>query len=159
MKLIPLTQGQFAKVDDADFGLISSFKWCARREKDTFYAVRATSRNSPGGKSTMRMHRVISGAVHSDIVDHIDHDGLNNQRSNLRFCTHTQNMRNRRGAISNSASGMRGVSKPRGRSKWLACIRVNKKTLYLGTYNSSPEASAAYAAANKKYFGEFSGAI
>ena len=89
-RLIPLSQGQFAIVDAADYDELSKYNWYAVKAPNTFYAVR----HDPQGK-TILMHRVILNAPDHLSVDHIDRDGRNNTRSNLRPCTHAQNMRNR----------------------------------------------------------------
>lgn len=103
------------------------------------------------------MHREIINPPTGMMVDYIDHDGLNNQKSNLRLCTKSQNMRNRRGAQKNSASGIRGVVLQKRTGRWLANIQFDGKLIFLGVYTSIADAASAYAAANKKYFGEFGG--
>src|SRR3990167_10308366 len=91
MKEIKLTQGKITLVDDEDFEYINQWKWhVIKNKKQThFYAQR-----SENGKS-IRMHRVIMKTPHNKDVDHIDHNGLNNQKNNLRNCTTQENIRNR----------------------------------------------------------------
>jgi len=84
MKLIKLTQGKFAQVDDEDFEELNKFKWYAHRPKkgNTFYAVRHTRKPSGRGKqTTLQMHRVIMGVHNETVSDHRDGDGLNNQKA------------------------------------------------------------------------------
>lgn len=98
MKEIPLYHKgnvvAYAKVDDQDFEHFSQWKWRVLRHgrKPPHYAIRVDSDT----RSTILLHREIMGAKTGDLVDHINHDGLDCQRANMRFCTHAQNMMNRR---------------------------------------------------------------
>jgi len=87
-------------------------------------------------------------------VDHRDCDGLNNRRSNLRLATMVQNMLNQ-GCRRDNASGFKGVTWDKGRSKWRAQIALNKKRHYLGLFDEPEAAHAAYAEASVKFHGEF----
>lgn len=158
MKLIPLTQGKFAKVDDGDFGFLQQFKWRVRSSKRCFYAVR-TEYLTDGKRKIIRMHRDVMGVTGAEIIDHINHDGLDNQKSNLRICTNAQNMRNRSGLSKNSTSGFRGVSFCKQTGRWKAHIRVDLKKIHLGRHDTPELAYAAYLVANKKYFGAFGGSL
>jgi len=123
MKLIPLTKGQFAIIDDADFELISAHKWHAQEGRKTFYADRKIIRS--GKKTSESMHRKIMGDNCIGVfVDHIDGNGLNNTRGNLRTCSVSESNRNRRIQVNNS-SGAKGVRAKRG--KWVASIVVNMR--------------------------------
>ena len=95
MRLIPLTQGQFAQVDDWWFDELSQYKWFAIREEknDNYYAARWDSTFN-GKRTCLRMHRVIMNTPDNQEVDHADHNGLNNQEYNLENCTHKKNMAN-----------------------------------------------------------------
>jgi hypothetical protein len=84
---IPLTQGKFALVDPEDYAGLARHKWCAAKQGNSYYAVR-----SEGGRQ-LRMHRVILNAPAGMVVDHIDHEGLNNTKRNLRSCTNTNGTR------------------------------------------------------------------
>jgi AP2 domain len=152
MKMIPLTQGQVALVDDADFEWLSAFKWHAhKRPGGTFYALR----NVPslrGGRTTLRMHRAILSGIPE--VDHVNRNSLDNQRYNLRPATHSQNLANRGCQIDNT-SGFKGVSWHKGSSKWHARIIVNQLCQYLGTFSEIEAAARAYDAAARENFGEF----
>lgn len=154
MKQIPLTQGYAALVDDADYEVLSSFKWHANVFHHTVYA----DRFGPwvGGKRVrIRMHRAILGVTDPTIhVDHVDHNGLNNQRSNLRPCTQSQNQANCQ-LRKDNGSGIKGASWCRTREAWLSQIRRDGKTIHLGYFPAKEAAGEAYAAAAKKYFGEF----
>ena len=159
MKRIKLTQGQYALVDDEDFEYLGQFKWCAAYYPcvDNFYADRAIHKN--GKTKTVRMHRLLLNAPQGVMVDHINHNTLDNRKHNLRLCTNSQNQRNRKGAAKHNSSCARGVSWHKHRKKWQASIRLNGKPFYLGIFKSPQEASKAYEMANKKYYGEFGGVL
>lgn len=153
MKKIPLTQGQFALVDDADFEWLNSFKWCANWKPKVkgFYAIRSDKRK------TVFMHRQVLGLTDRNILaDHINHRTLDNRRKNLRPVSYSQNMMNRHGARSGSKTGLRGVRKLA--KSYVARIKVGGKDIHLGVFSTAKGASTAYAAANKKHFGRFGGA-
>lgn len=151
MKLIPLSDGLFAKVDDEDFAFLSRWKWSAlRASSGLIYAVRS----EPG--VSIRMHRVINATPDGVLTDHRDGDGLNNQRANLRSATPLQNMMNRRGKRGGT-SVFKGVwfDPTPQRNQWRAAIRIAGKLRYLGRFRDEEAAGAAYAAAANEHFGEF----
>ena len=148
MKEIPLSRGLVAMVDDEDFELVASYgKWYAHRDDTTFYARKNFNRG--GVWSSVRMHGVITGLSY---VDHINGNGLDNRRSNLRAATDSQNAMNR-GMRSDNTSGFKGVTQKR--SKWHASLQVNGKRRHLGDFATRIEAARAYDAAALIYFGEF----
>jgi hypothetical protein len=103
------------------------------------------------------MHRVIAarmGLDLSEIIDHMDGNGLNNSRSNLRAATNAQNLQNR-GKQKNNTSGIKGVSWDKARSKWAAEIRSQGKRYHLGRFDTKEEAAEAYRKAAKKLHKEF----
>lgn len=151
MKQIPLTQGKFALVDDEDFERLSGLKWHVRKSGNCFYAT--TYICKVNGKSTyFFMHRLILNPPDGIGIDHIDRNSLNNQKSNLRFATDSQNQANRR-MQRNNKSGVRGVHKHN--NKWRARIYFRNKQICLGEYNNLNEAAKVYDEAAKRYFGEF----
>jgi uncharacterized protein affecting Mg2+/Co2+ transport len=150
MKQIELTQGKYAIVEDADYALLNQFKWQAKRDRNTWYAVR-TVRQS-GSKRTVIMHRLILQAVGSQQVDHCDGNGLNNLHSNLRFSTNAQNQYNSR-IPSNNTSGFMGVSYSCG--KWQAEIMCDNRRIYIGRFESAELAAKAYDEKATSIFGEF----
>lgn len=135
---IPLTQGKFAIIDAEDYEKVGSFKWCY----DSGYCQRASNKlESPNKKIKIRMHRFILDAPKGFDVDHIDGNGLNNSRSNLRLATRSQNCCNKN-ANSNSSTGVRGVSLVNG--KYVARIKISGGEKRLGSFNSIEEAKLAY---------------
>jgi len=102
-RLIPLTQGRFAIVDAEDYDLLSKYKWHVCKNHTTEYAGRySTSRKH------ILMHRVLLNAPPGRLVDHRDHNGLNNRKANLRLCTHQENIYNQRARLG-TTSRFRGV--------------------------------------------------
>jgi len=147
---VPLTQGKVALIDDEDNPLVSKYKWQAHRDSkanNTYYAT-TTIRRSDGKRTTLQMHNLILGCKR---VDHKDNNGLNNQRSNLRPATHSQNGANT-GTIRNK-SGFKGVCFERDR--WRAAIRVEGRLIFLGYFNTPKSAARAYDYAARIHFGDF----
>lgn len=154
MKQIPLTQGQFALVDDEDFEELNKFKWQANKSLHTYYAVRSFT-ISKNKRIDIKMHRQILGLTNGKIkCDHIDLNGLNNQRYNLREATHIQNMMNRKSKI-NSTSQYKGVRWKKDSEKWVAAIYAKGKQMHLGYFTDEIEAAKAYDEMAKLHFGEF----
>lgn len=142
--LVPLTAGKFATVDISDLGLVEGRWWSATRSGNTWYAV---SRHA-------LLHRVIMGFGPDDPdVDHIDMDGLNNRRSNLRGASRSQNMANTRAR--GSTSRFKGVSWSKQNKKWTAQVRRGAKMRCLGHFDDEVAAALAYDAAAIETWGEF----
>jgi hypothetical protein len=154
---IPLTQGKVALVDEADFEWVSQWKWHARYcpNRKSFYAARAD--RSKGKYINVVLHRELMGLPYGDKrqADHINHDTLNNQRSNLRVCTAAQNAQNRRIRL-DGKSGYKGVSFDKQSGKWKASIRLNGALRNLGRFDSPNKAHDAYCIAAAEHFGAFS---
>lgn len=151
MKLIPLTKGMFAKVDDADFDKVNCCKWGAQRGKRTWYA----QRNSQIYKLYL-MHRLILEITDSSIsVDHINGDGTDNQRSNLRIVTNTQNQHNARKRLG-CTSVYKGVSSAIANGyQWSAKIRIEKRLDHIGYFANEADAAQAYNNRAFLQFGEY----
>lgn len=155
MKQIPLSRGLFAMVDDADFEFLNQWKWYAHVFKDfTPYAIR-NSKRPDGGKTTVKMHRAILGDSAIDAyVDHINGNGLDNRRENLRVCTHAENAQNSR-TPSNNTSGWKGACYCKKRRMYESYIRIGGKKKHLGRFFTAREAARAYNDAAIFHYGEF----
>jgi hypothetical protein len=158
MKLVKLSKGKVAKVDDLDYAVVLSFRWYALFRDGHWHAARTVKRD--GEKRTVYMHRQIMGEPVGLLVDHKNLDGLDNRRDNLRVCTKKQNAQNGLRRIKWKSSQFKGVSVSRHRTyavgrPWRATITVNGKQEYLGWYATEVEAAIAYDTAARTHFKEF----
>lgn len=134
-RLIPLTQGKFAIVDDEDYDWLMQWKWHIKRGSNTFYAVRNGKRPH---RQKILMHREIINPPKGFETDHINHRGFDNRKINMRCCTHAQNNRNRLSKFNRH----KGIVQRKNR--WYARIWHNCRYIYLGTFSSKNEAIVAY---------------
>ena len=154
MKEIPLTQGKVAIVSDCDYEWLSQYKWQAMRGyKETFYAAHAV-RPKVGKRGYIYMHRLILDAPDGMQVDHVNGDGLDNRRQNLRLATNAENRRNTRIAANNT-SGCKGVCWDKVEKKWIAQIGINGRTRRIGRFDFLLDAALAYDRAAMAHYGEF----
>jgi hypothetical protein len=150
MKEIILSQGMVTFVDDDDFEELNRFKWCAAKSGNTFYAYRKVSHYI-----TLRMHRQILDLTDPKIfTDHIDGNGLNNQKENLRICTNQQNQMNSR-KHKDGSSQYKGVYFDKRRQSWTTQIQINGKSIRLGRFKTEKEAAVSYDRAAEKVYGKF----
>lgn len=140
---IPLTRGAFALVDEADYPTVAASTWTLGP------GGKYARRGMPGNRSEW-LHRVIAGAPIGVDVDHVDGDGLNNRRSNLRFASDSENLCNRG---PNQGRRFKGVL--RRRDKWRARIEKGDTREWLGTFETEEDAARAYDAAAKRLHGVF----
>jgi hypothetical protein len=160
MKTVPLhgktAAGRVALVDDADYDLVMQYRWTVHE----YMRPGARRLNGPYARTFWRvdgkvncllMHTLITGFAR---VDHEDHDGLNNQRHNLREATDVQNGRNKR-TKTGSSSRYKGVYRDQRRGRWRASIKDIGKVRCLGTFPDEVSAAQAYDAAARAAFGEF----
>ena len=134
MKTIPLTQGQHAIVDDADYERLSAYRWYAAWKNNTYYAARKTPLNGRK-QGTEYMHHVIIGKPQNgQVTDHRNRNGLDNRRSNLRHATKSVNRMN---------TDATGVSWDKERGKWRAQMMVNGKQYLLGRFTNYTAACRA----------------
>lgn len=151
MKLIPLTQGKFAMVDDEDYEFLMEFNWYAKRAPRTWYA--RTNVGSGRTRTTMTMHQLIAGVIN---VDHADRNGLCNMKYNLRLSTLSQNHGNQAKTLSKTTSKYKGVHRRRDSSRWRAYIgAAGKSRQNLGSFLSEEDAAVAYDMAAVRRYGEF----
>jgi hypothetical protein len=148
---VTLTRGYEAIIDASDVPLVEGVNWYATISRGTVYAVAKLPRPQRGNK---RMHRAIMNTPSKMETDHIDGDGLNNRRSNLRIATTSENQRNR-GLSANNTSGFKGVTWDKSAAKWKAQIKLNYVQKSLGNFDTPEAAHAAYVAASEKMHGEF----
>lgn len=151
--LLPLTQGFFAIIDEADVILVSSRLWSTRRGNSTSYA-QAANRSADGKWRPIKLHRFLWaawGMGPAKEIDHKNRNGLDCRRSNLRAATRSQNEANK--------TGLAGRVLPKGvrrnRRKWEARLKKNGKQIYLGNFSTIEEAAQAYARGAAEHFGEF----
>lgn len=165
MMAIKLTQDKVTIVSDEDYeAVVLRGKWCVVKQQSSgdFYALRNDWYKHNSGKwKTIRvaLHKFIAerflGTVHDGmVVDHINHDTLDNTRDNLRICTFTQGQQNRR-KIKQGTSLYKGVTKNSNCSTFRCKITVNKHVIQLGNFLDEIDAARAYNAAAVKYFGEY----
>lgn len=147
-----LPNGMVAQVDDEDYDAVAAHNWHARRRGHVFY-VRRNVRRPDGAKTKQYLHRFVMGPGRA--IDHVDGNGLNNQKSNLRFATDSQNQANRHHLPPTKSSRFRGVTYHRGINRWQASIKVRGQSIYLGCFESETDAAAAYDRAALTHFGEF----
>jgi hypothetical protein len=153
MKEIKLTRGKVALVDDEDYDYLNQWKWHALAHHGGGWYVSRHFRDKDGKKS-IRMHRLIMNTPEGMEVDHIDHNGLNNQKSNLRNCTNSQNHMNRF-PYKGHTSIYKGVYYKTANKKYVAKIKINQVVIWGGYFKSEIDAAHAYDKLATKYFGEF----
>ena len=156
MKQILLTQDRFALVSDEDFSLINKHKWSLTGDKK--YATRGFGRKNK--VNHILMHRLIINCPKGLEVDHINHNGLDNRRENLRIVTRSQNFMNREKFVK-SSSVFKGVSLYKTNPKWVTnnkwrvCIQKDKKFISIGYFNTEVQAAMAYDLNAVALFGEY----
>lgn len=147
---VPLTKGYEAVIDAVDAAAVGQHNWCAEVRAHAVYAVRSIS-----GESIIRMHRWLMKTPTGLVTDHINGDGLNNRRANLRVATHSQNLHNQR-TNSHNARGLKGAFYRPREKRWQSHIRVAGKTHYLGFFKTPEAAHQAYCEASALFHGAFS---
>lgn len=149
---IPLSQGRVALVDKLSFGKVFKYKWHADKTSNTYRAKSYNGRKN-GKQVPIVMHRLITNAPKGTDVDHINGDGLDNRRSNLRVCTKAENLRNMHARY--GTSRYKGVYWQKENNKWRGHIRIDGKLFHLGCFIDESQAAKAYDKAAIEHFGEF----
>jgi hypothetical protein len=157
--LVPLNQGYFTEIDEVDQEIVTiKLQFTTSKASTKLYAVKTGI--TPSGRRPVRIHRLIMERMlgrellPTEHVDHIDGDGLNNRRSNLRLCTKATNAVNSK-RRSDNQSGYKGVCFHPFSGLWRAYITVDGKQHSLGYYKTPQEAHEAYKVAAVKFYGEF----
>lgn len=153
-KELVLTQGKFAVVDNEDYEYLSQWKWCYNNGYASRGLTAAEKRELGVTSGRVLMHREIMGQPNGMMIDHIDGNGINNQRSNLRICSNKENAKNQR-MQRNNTSGFKGVSWIKRDKKWRAVIYYNGKLRILGTFQIKEEAADAYDRAACELYGNY----
>ncbi len=154
-RIIPLTKGLRAIVSPEDYDRLSACKWHAARHQRVFYAQTGTGRKGVRKRCLVMMHRAVMGVEDERVVDHQNHNGLDNRRTNLRIATWTENCWNKRKANFNSSSKYKGVMWDKRRGKWQAQIGHNGKKIFIGYFDDEETAARAYDAKAKELYGKY----
>jgi hypothetical protein len=150
MKTIPLTQGKVALVDDEDYDVLMQYNWYTTYMNGSWYAQRNLKTDE---RPMINMSQQIFDFKFKKI-DHINHNGLDNRRSNLRPCTSSQNHKNCK-MHKNNISGLRGVSWNKFHQKWMAFSYINYKQIHLGYFTNKNDAARAVDQKAIELFGKF----
>jgi hypothetical protein len=152
MKQIQISKGLYTVVDDEDFERLNHFKWYAKPNFKTVYAERNIRfLNGEQRQKKMLMHHDILTLPNGMQTDHIDGNGLNNQKSNLRLVTNRENSQNKH---TKKSSRFPGVCWYKDSKKWVSRININGVKKYLGLFVSEEEAAIAYRVAERVLCGE-----
>jgi uncharacterized protein (DUF1015 family) len=154
MKLIKLAKtDKKAMVDDEDFEKVSRHNWYLNVQGYASTTIKINKKSEDYKGKKVKMHRLIMNAKKGQMVDHIDGCPYNNQKSNLRFCTYSENNRNCKAFMTNKL-GVKGVTKRK--NYYLAHIRINGKQTFLVSFKTIEEDSESYKQASLKHHGEYS---
>ena len=148
---IPLSADHICLIDDADELLVAGFNWRPLKLKHTYYA------HAWHGQMHIYMHRLVAGAPPQGFVDHVNRNGLDNRRANLRIATKSENGANRvaDARVRRTSSEYKGVFWDRARGKWAATIHVDGRSKALGRFGTEMEAAEAYNRAATATWGRF----
>ncbi len=153
MRILPLTQGLHAIVDDADFEWLKCFSWYAANVNGRFYAM--TCMRDGGRQLKVPLHHMLAGCpLRGLVVDHADGCTLHDSRTNLRVCTRKENSWNT-GKREGATSLYKGVSWCRTKKRWRAAIMADGKTHFGGYFRDEREAARRYDELASRFYGKF----
>jgi hypothetical protein len=146
------SMGRIGLIDTEDIHLLGDHRWyCHKFPRNYSFYILARERRVDGSRFAVYLHRLILNAVEGAEIDHLDNDGLNNRKYNLRITSHSNNVQNRVGPRADNRSGFKGVYERNG--YFQAQIRKNKKLYSLGNFLTAVEAARAYDKAAERLFG------
>ena len=148
MKEISLRTGETAYVDDEDYDAINKHKWYAEKSHGNVYAKTLINGRYQS------MHRLITNCPNGLQIDHFNHNGLDNQKINLRICNANQNQANRKTSKNNS-SGFKGVYYAKDRGYFRVTITNNNIHIKFGKFNNPVDAAKEYDKKAREIFGEY----
>ena len=154
-RLIRMAQPKYAKVDPADYKRLREYEWFAKKSKKSFYVRGYVPDSKTGRDKIIYMHQEILKVPPGMVVDHINHNPMDNRTANLRAATYSQNICNRRKRSGAKYSKYKGVTWRKDCNKWLARIMLQRKGIHLGLFKDEIDAAKAYDEGAKKYHGEF----
>ena len=144
--------GKIVKIDGTDYELFCSHNWYLFKGRNTDYLC--TNIRVDGKRRTAYLHRILLGCAKGECIDHIDGNGLNNQRDNLRACSRSENQCNQI-KNKNTSSIYKGVSWNRNKQRWECYINKNHKRVHIGKFKSEIEAAIKWDEQAKILHGEF----
>lgn len=139
------------KVDSEDVPMLKEYHWCLSLKRDKFYLY--NYRGPHGSRTISILHRLVMNAPSGLVVDHVNHDTLDNRKSNLRLCTTRENLWNTPAVnTKNKTSGLRNISWNKNANKWAVAVMKNRKPIHIGYFADLEDAKIAAEQARKRHF-------